>query len=392
MKRFPPLRPFRMTMPLMGLMLTSLVWAQSRPVPPTRAPDGPGAPRFQVAGAKRGQAELRGAPGTNPPVDAMGDWLIGPDYVPAPELAVVEGVPQGRIVEFVMDSEDSAFYPGIAREVFGTVDPANPRTLIVESFPQRYQRLVTVYVPAQYEAGTAAPFIVYHDGPKEPGKAGEHRLVRVLNNLIHQKRVPPMVAVLIANGGGDAQGHQRGLEYDTMSGKFAEYIQAEVLPRVEAEAGVKLTSDPEGRAAMGTSSGAAAAFTMAWYHPEWYRRVIGFSCTMVNQQWPFNPETPGGAWDYHETLIPNSPRKPIRFWMHVSDGDLLNPNVMRDGMHDWVEANHRMAAALKAKDYPYMYVFSLDSRHGDRRVRDQILPQALEWVWRGYRARPVARE
>jgi enterochelin esterase family protein len=103
-----------------------------------------------------------------------------------------------------------------------------------------------------------------------------------------------MVAVLIANGGGDAQGHQRGLEYDTMSGKLAEYIQAEVLPRVEVDAAVKLTTDPEGRGGMGTSSGAAAAFTMAWYHPEWYRRVIGFSCTMVNQQWPFNAETPGG--------------------------------------------------------------------------------------------------
>lgn len=368
----------------LGLIVSASVWAQKRPTPPTRAADGPGAPEFQLAGVEGGSDILQGAPGANPPVDGMGDWLVGPDYVPAPELAVGEGVPQGRIVEFVMDSRDSAFYPGIAREVFGTVDPDNPKTLIVESFPQPYTRLVTVYVPDQYVPGTAAPFVVYHDGPKQPGKAREHRLVRVLTNLIHQKRVPPMVAVLVANGGGDAQGHQRGLEYDTLSGKLAEFIQAEVLPRVEAEAGVTLTEDPEGRAVMGTSSGAAAAFTMAWYHPEWYRRVVGFSCTMVNQQWPFNPKTPGGAWDYHETLIPNSPQKPIRFWMHVSDGDLLNPNVMRDGMHDWVEANHRMAAELKAKGYPYMYVFSLDSRHGDRRVRDQALPQALEWVWRGY--------
>lgn len=374
--------------PTLGLFLlmalvTSTV-AQPRPTPPSRAPDGPGAPEFQVAGAQPRSNELRGGAGVNPPRHAQGDWLVGPEYIPAPELEVVEGVPQGRIVQFVMNSTDSAYYAGIARNEKGTVDPNNPRTLIVDTFPQPYTRLVTVYVPSQYVEDTAIPFIVHHDGPKQLGGAEAHMLPRVLNNLIHQQRVPPMVAILIANGGGDAQGSQRGLEYDTMSGKFAEFIQAEVLPQVEREAGVRLTDDAEGRATIGNSSGGAAAFTMAWYHPEWYRRVISFSGTYVNQQWPFDSATPGGAWDFHESLIPNSPRKPIRLWMHVSDRDNFNPNTMRDGMHDWVEANHRMAAALKAKNYPYFYVFSLDSRHGDKRVREQMLPHALEWIWRDY--------
>jgi enterochelin esterase-like enzyme len=133
---------------------------------------------------------------------------------------------------------------------------------------------------------------------------------------------------------------------------------------------------------MGCSSGAAAAFTMAWNHPEWYQRVISYSGTFVNQQWPFNPATPGGAWEYHNGVIANSPVKPIRIWMHVGDRDLYNPNPMRDDMHDWVAANHRMAATLKAKGYHYQYVFALDSPHCDRRVREQTLPAALEFVWR----------
>jgi hypothetical protein len=95
----------------------------------------------------------------------------------------------------------------------------------------------------------------------------------------------------------------------------------------------------------GRSSGAAAAFTMAWFHPEWYRRVISYSGTIVNQQWPFNPEMSGGAWDYDETLIPRASAKPLRIWMQLGDRDLYNPNVMRDDMHDWVIANHKMAAA-----------------------------------------------
>jgi enterochelin esterase-like enzyme len=346
--------------------------APPRPVPPTRAPDVDGAPPF-----------TRVAPGANAPVDANGDFLIGPDYRPAPELTAVAGVPQGTVHQFVMESKDSRFYQGIAREVFGTVDPANPRTLIVETHAKPWSRAITVYVPAQYGKGDKAALLVTHDGPKmgEP----DQNLPRVLDNLIAQKRVPVLVAVMIQNGGGDAQGSQRGLEYDTLSGKFAEFIQAEVLPRVEQNYGVKLTKDPRGRAAMGCSSGAAAALSMAWFHPEWYRRVVSYSGTYVNQQWPFDPNYPGGAWEYHQTLIPAAKAKPIRIWMHVGDRDLLNPNVMRDGMHDWVAANHFMAAALKAKGYDYQYVYALDSGHCDRKVREHTLPQALEWVWRGYR-------
>lgn len=355
--------------------------APPRPAPPTRLPTAPGTPKLTPAGGKAG--ELKGTPGVNPPLDAEGDFLIGPDYAPCPELTVVPGVPVGRVEQFVMDSKDSKFYnPGIAREVFGTVDPKNPKTLIVDTHPIDYKRTITVYIPAQYQPGTAAPLLVTHDGPAF-GKP-DQSLPRVLDNLIAQKRVPAQIVVMVAHGGGDAQGHERGKEYDTMSGKFAEFIEAEVLPLVEKNYGVKLTKDPEGRASMGNSSGAAAAFIMAWYHPEWYRRVISYSGTFVNQQWPFDPATPGGAWDFHETLIPQSPAKPIRLWMEVGDRDNYNPNVMRDGMHDWVDANNRMATVLKAKGYHYQYVFALNAGHGDRNVRNQTIAQALEWVWRGY--------
>ena len=319
----------------------------------------------------------------NPPPDQNGDFLIGPDYLPAPELSVVHDTPQGTVQQFTMQSTDSKYYPGIARDAFGTVDPSNPRTLIVETHAKPWQRAITVYIPAQYKKGTRAPLIVVHDGPKMG--APDIRLPHVLDNLIGQHRVPAMIAVMIQNGGGDAQGSERGLEYDTLSGKFAEFIENEVLPQVQARYNVRFSRNPDERAAMGCSSGAAAAFTMAWFHPEWYHRVISYSGTFVNQQWPFNPENPGGAWNYHETLIPKTqPPKPIRVWMQVGDQDLFNPNSMRDDMHDWVAANHRMAAALKHSGYQYQYVFALDAGHCDDKVRNQSLPEALEWVWRGY--------
>jgi iron(III)-enterobactin esterase len=385
----------------LGLALTalSIIAANTYGAPPTRLPTDPGTPALIAAGPgadERAKAALNQAPspndaasnptnappGANPPADVDGNFLIGPVYVPPPEATVIDGVPQGKVQQFSMDSADSKFYPGIARKAFGTVDPNNPKTLIVETHPAPYHRTVTVYIPSQYVAGSEAPFLVMHDGPGMGHS--DTTLVHILDNMIAQHRIPAMILIMLAHGGGDAQGSERGLEYDTMSGKYAEFIEAEVLPMVESNYHVKLTKNPDGRATMGNSSGGSAALEMAWYHPEWYHRVITYSGTYVNQQWPFNPETPDGAWGFHETLIPQSDSKPLRIWMEVGDHDLLNPNNMRDNMHDWVAANNRMAAVLKAKGYHYQYVYALNAGHVEHAVRSQTLPEALEWTWQGY--------
>ena len=296
-------------------------------------------------------------------------------------MTAKDSVPHGAVFTFTMSSADSRIYPGVAREAgtFGTVDPNDATSLVVTtSHPAPYTRRVSVYVPKQYVAGTIAPFIVGADGP-------DPLLFSALDNLIAERKVPAMVAIAIGNGSGDAQGSQRGLEYDTMSGRYAEFVESEVLPLVEKQYGVTLTKDPDGRATMGCSSGGSAALIMAWYRPDLYHRVLTYSGTFVNQQWPHSAETPHGAWGFHETLVPNSPRKPIRLWMQVGDRDLFNPNIMRDGMHDWVVANERMASALAAKGYPYQFVFTRNAGHCERSVKQQTLPEALEWLWKGYR-------
>jgi len=321
---------------------------------------------------------------SNAPPDADGNFIIGPTYNTA-EMSAHDSKLLGAVIEFTMNSVDSKLYPGIAREpnTFGTVDPANPAKLIVTtSHPAPYMRKVTVYVPKQYVPGEVAPFIVGADGP-------DRLLFNALDRSIAEHKIPMMIAISIGNGGGDAQGSERGLEYDTMSGTYAEFVEKEVLPRVEEEAHVKLTKDPEGRATMGGSSGGSCALIMAWYHPELYHRVLTYSGTFVNQQWPYNPQTPHGAWEFHENLIPNSPAKPFRIWMEVGDRDLLNPNVMRDNMHDWVLANELMAKVLAAKHYHYQFVFARNAGHVDRAVKQQTLEEALEYVWQGYPSVPA---
>jgi enterochelin esterase-like enzyme len=313
----------------------------------------------------------------SPKVD--GNFILGPTHNPAPEMTVKDNVPHGQIFNFTMESTDSKIYPGIARGPAPGEAPAQQPTTpgaprVIQTHAQPYTRKVAVYVPKQYVPGTAAPFIVGADGI-------DTGLFTALDNLIAEKKVPVMIAISIGNGGSDAQGSERGLEYDTMSGLYAEFVEKEVLPRAEKEANVKLTKDPDGRATMGGSSGGSAALAMAWYHPDLYHRVLTYSGTYVNQQYPYNAETPHGAWEFHDHLIPESPVKPIRIWMEVGDRDNYSN---RDDYHDWVLANERMAKVLAEKGYHYQFLFAVNAGHTDRAVKAQTLPEALEYVWQGY--------
>ena len=152
---------------------TSIAAPPERQPPPTRRFDAPGSPAF---------VWLDGKPGLNPPLETDGNFLICPEYLPAPENKVAEGVPQGKVQQFSINSKDTTlFNPGIARKVFGTVDPNNQKTLIVETHEIDYTRQITVHIPAQYVSGTQAPFMVIHDGPKGKPNMG---IPQILDNLI----------------------------------------------------------------------------------------------------------------------------------------------------------------------------------------------------------------
>jgi enterochelin esterase family protein len=315
---------------------------------------------------------------TPPPAVTAENSIIGPSYADPPESVANPAVPQGDIREFILYSEDSKIYPGIVRVANMQRDARGNYVVPVSglSAPGRYERHVYVYIPKQYVPGT--PFMVVQDG-----HSYVKRMANIMDNMIAAKRLPAMVLILADSGGSDAQGSERGLEYDTLSGRYSDWVEQELLPAVSKNTGVTFTSDPEGRAALGGSSGAAAAFTMAWYHPERYHKVLSYSGTFVNQAWPPDPATPRGAWEYHDHLIAKAAKKPVRIWMEVGEKD-NRFDVPEETWHNWPLANNRMATVLKKKGYDYRYVFALGAGHVDGRVVMQSLPAALEWLWRDY--------
>jgi enterochelin esterase-like enzyme len=260
----------------------------------------------------------------------------------------------------------------------------------------REQRMIYVYIPAAYKDGAKAPILVTLDGPSRLN------LVRnALDNLTISKdpnrKLPAFIAIAVQNGGSDSKGSERGLEYDTMSDRFARFINDEVLPAVLHNAEIKaayphiaFTENPWGKAVMGGSSGGAAALTMGWFRPDLFRRLITYSGTFVDQQDDDAPEEakyPLGAWEYHSSmkLIENSEKKPLRIFTHVSEHD-NGANRPEESYHNWVMANERTAAALKAKGYDYRFIYSLAAGHTDPKVFEQTLADTLVWMWRGYHA------
>ena len=317
----------------------------------------------------------------NPGTEGNGNVVIGPDYMIDPDLTD-KGNPKGKSFEFSLKLADSKIFRGDDN----TLDRRKP---------VRTERKIFVYVPAAYKDGAKAPILITLDGPSRLN------LVRnALDNLTistdENRKLPAFIAIGVENGGNDSKGSQRGLEYDTLSDRHARFLNDEVLPAVLNNAEIKaayphiaFTSNPWGKAVMGCSSGGAAALTAGWFRPDLFRRLITYSGTFVDQQdddAPEEKEYPLGAWDYHsgKKLIESSEKKPLRIFTHVSENDNRATDP-EETYHNWVMANERTAAALKAKGYDYRYVFSKATRHCDSKVFEQTLADTLVWTWRGYR-------
>jgi enterochelin esterase-like enzyme len=359
--------------------------AGQAPTAGTSSGGSAGGPTAGTAGTSSGGSAGAGGQAGSPPLpdpgsEGDGDFEVGPSYTTQPDLTD-RGAPKGKAFEFSMTLADSEIFDGKD----ATLD---------KSKPVNTTRRISVYVPAQYEDGTPAPVLVIQDGP------GELSMVRnALDNLTiaddMTRRIPPFIAVAVQNGGNDSKGSERGLEYDTMSDRYARFIHLEVLPAVVQNSMVKaaypslaFTQDPNGRATLGCSSGGAAALTMGWFRPDLFRRIITYSGTFVDQQDDDAPEEddyPFGAWEYHssKSLIANEPKKDIRMFLTVTEND-LNSNDPESTHHNWVMANQRTAAALKGKGYHYHYVFARGVGHCDAKVQQSTLADALIWVWRGY--------
>lgn len=269
-------------------------------------------------------------------VRAADDYKLGPDS------EVHAGVPQGKITQHKWTSKVFA----------GT------------------QRNYWVYVPAQYDAAKPACVMVFQDGGGFQNTKGGYRVPVVFDNLINKKEMPVTIGIFIDPGVLPALGekqhprYNRSYEYDATSDQYARFLIDEILPEVAKD--YNLTTDPNGRAICGASSGGIAAFVAAWERPDAFRRVVSFVGSFTNLR---------GGHSY-PTLIRKTEPKPIRVFLQDGSNDL---DIYAGS---WYMGNQDMASALRFAGYDYKFEVG-DGGHNGKHG-GSILPDALRWVWRDY--------
>ena len=283
-------------------------------------------------------------PGSSP----NSQYRLGPDSMPQ------EGVPKGEI--------------------------RGPFTLPSKVYPGT-QHTYWVYVPAQYDPGSAASLMIFNDGQAFKDPDGDVRAQNVLDNLIYRREIPVMLAVLINPGRTPEQPEpnsqewgdhttNRPTEYNTPDDKYARVITEELMPVLYRD--YNISHDPDQHGIGGTSSGAIAAFMVAWERPDQFRKVLSIVGSFVNLR--------GG--DVYPERVLASPTKPIRIFL--CDGRNDNRGVRNgnpyDQRLDWFYQNVRMMKTMTAKGYDVNYAWGMNL-HGQK-MGGAILPDMMRWLWR----------
>lgn len=251
-----------------------------------------------------------------------------------------------------------------------------------------------VYANHGIDTVRGAPLMVWLDGAQHVGTASWRgmRLRIVTDNLVRQRRIPPMVHLLLQPGrggptqslsyAGETQDHAvRSLQYDTVSDLFARHVIDEVLPEVARS--VRLRTDAYSRGAMGLSSGAVAAFKLAWFRPDAFSRVMSAIGSFTALQWDAARGGRGGH-DF-PFLVRREPARNIRIWLSDGMNDIeVDMNGQADSFMggSWPLANLQMAQALKTRFYDFHFRYGSAGHDWAQAALD--LPEALTWLWRDY--------
>ncbi len=263
------------------------------------------------------------------------------EYPVHPDAEVRAGVPQGEL-KGPFTWNNSQIYPGTTREYW-------------------------LYIPAQYDAARPTCLFVVQDGV---GRAKGWKLPTVLDNLIHEGAVPPQIGIFISPGVVPAPHDQaqprfnRSFEYDAVGDRYARFLIDEILPEVGRS--YHLSTDPNDAAIAGSSSGAIAAFTVAWERPDRFRRVISTIGTYVDLR-------NGGEYP---TLIRKCEPKPLRIFLQDGSSD----NNLYAG--SWWVANQSMLSALQFAGYDVNHAWGTGGHNAQHSTA--IMPDILRWLWRDY--------
>jgi enterochelin esterase family protein len=272
-----------------------------------------------------------------------------PEWQPHPDAVARDDVPHGKVEP--MPTWESKIFPNTTREW-------------------------AIYVPAQYKQEQAAALMVFQDGHNYQDVKGRWRVPVVFDNLIARGDMPVTIAVFINPGHDSSKGPPQSKwkasnrSYDSLGDRYARFLLEEILPEVEKR--YNISRDPEQRAICGASSGGICSFTVAWEHPEAFRKVLSTIGSFTNLR--------GG--NVYPSLIRKTEPKPLRVYLADTSGDVDN------AFGSWPWSNQLMNSALSYMGYDVRFDwaegYAHNADHGGA-----LFPEALRWLWRKEPHRPA---
>ncbi len=318
--------------------------------------------------------------------------LLSAATLAAPQISLSQATPGASTSPVVANSPASqtpdpdAFYhlgpDSLPQDGVPKGEIRGPFTLPSNAYPGT-QHTYWVYVPAQYDPASPASLMIYNDGQAFMNPEGNVRAQNVMDNLIFRRELPVMIGVFINPGRradqsepnsrewGD-QTTNRVTEYNTLDDKYARVIVDELMPVLYKE--YNISKDPDQRGIGGSSSGAIAAFTVAWQRPGEFHKVLSDVGSFVDIR--------GG--NAYPDLVRKSEKKPIRIFLcdGRNDNRGQRPGEPYNESRDWFLQNVRMMQALSAKGYDLNYAWGIN-KHGQK-FGGEILPEMMRWLWRDH--------
>jgi enterochelin esterase-like enzyme len=203
------------------------------------------------------------------------------------------------------------------------------------------ERRAWVYTPAGYDQKRAAPYpvLICFDGwvYTQPDRVPTPT---ILDNLIAEKQIPPMLAVFIDQ----SPQPQRNIELSNNQ-PFLDFVADELLPQVRQR--WRATTDPAKTVVCGSSAGGLASLFFAFRRPDVFGNVLAQSAAL----WPgATRDNPVHEWLIHQ--YEGSPRLPIRFVLQVG---MLETGTTPLNGPSILSSNRRLRDVLAAKRYELHY-------------------------------------
>lgn len=224
-----------------------------------------------------------------------------------------------------------------------------------------------VSVPDNYDAQADAALFVGLDGIMCDAPT-------VFDNLIAEGVMPVTIGVYLIPGvikdeNGEVLRYNRSNEFDATDGRFAKFLEEELIPAVKKMIlpdgkSIRITDNPKMRAIYGLSSGGIAAFNAAWHRPDLFGKVFMGCATLVPMR---------GGHSLQAIVRKHEP-KPIKIMLQDTFHDTWNPLF-----GSWYEANLLMASALEFAGYDVKTDW-VEGGHSPARACE-IFPQVMRWLW-----------